>query len=406
VPADRDFFATFVNGVQSKNHVRKESVVNFIAWQMLTGDRAKYLGLIFAIAVSTFLMSQQISIFCGLMDRTRSQIRDVRDAGIWVMDEKTQYLDEVKALPDQDLYRVRGVDGVEWAVPLLKSNARAKVYSDGRFRAVILMGIDDSSLVGAPRDMALGGFDSLREPDSIVIDRVGYKYFFPDEPLQLGGQVEMNDHILRIVGICNSSAPFVNLPVVYTRYTIATQLVGQERNLMSYILAKPKPGITDAEATRRIGAATGLKAMTASEFGWATIWYYIRNTGIPVNFGLTVAIALVVGTVVAGQTFYLFVLENLKQFGALKAIGVTNWRITGMVLLQALVVGVAGYCIGIAMTAAFFEITKNNLDLRGFYLFPQIMGGVALAVGLIVLLASIVSLRRVAVLEPAVVFRG
>src|SRR5262249_13174113 len=116
--------------------------------------------------------------------------------------------------------------------------------------------------------------------------------------------------------------------------------------------------------------------------------------------------ALIVGTVVAGQTFYLFVLENLKQFGALKAIGVTDWRITGMILLQALVVGAIGYCIGIAMTAAFFEATKSNLDLRGFYLLPQVMIGVAIAVMLIVFLASVISVRRVAVLEPAVVFRG
>src|SRR5919107_5711385 len=164
------------NGVQSS---KEDSVVNVIAWQMLTGDRAKYLGLIFAIAFSTFLMSHQTSIFCGLMNRTRSQITDVHDAAIWVMDPKTQYLDEVKALPDQDLYRVRGVDAVEWAAPMFKGTARAKVHTDGRFRAVILMGHDDASLGGAPRDMVLESFDGLYQPDSIILDLVGYQFFFP-----------------------------------------------------------------------------------------------------------------------------------------------------------------------------------------------------------------------------------
>src|SRR5439155_1922528 len=159
---------------------------------------------------------------------------------------------------------------------------------------------------------------------------------------------------------------FVNLPVAYARYSLATDLVGKERNLMSFVVAKAGSGLSDAAAAKRIAQATGLRALTAQQFGWETIWYYIRNTGIPINFGITVAIALIVGTVVAGQTFYLFVLENLKQFGALKAIGVTNWRIASMILLQALVVGVIGYCIGITMTAAFFEATHNNLDLRGF----------------------------------------
>ena len=380
--------------------------MNYIAWQMLTGDRAKYIGLIFAIAFSTFLMSHQTSIFCGLMNRTRSQILDVRDASIWVMDPKTQYLDEVKNLADQDLYRVRGVSEVQWAVPLLKSTTRAKLPTDGKFRAVILMGLDDSTLVGAPQSMALGTIDALGQPDSIVIDRVGYKFFFPNEPLMLGRQLEMNDRAVRIVGICNSSAPFVNLPVVYARYSLARNMVGRERNLMSFVVARPKPGVNDEQAAHAITEKTGLRALPAGAFGWETIWYYIHNTGIPINFGITVAIALVVGTVVAGQTFYLFVLENLRQFGALKAIGVTNWRITGMVLLQACVVGTIGYCLGIAMTAAFFDLTKDNLDLRGFYLLPQTMSGVAAAVVVIILVASAASIRRVAVLEPAVVFRG
>src|SRR5262249_10172616 len=159
-------------------------------------DRAKYLGLIFAIAFSTFLMSHQTSIFAGLMNRTRSQITDVRDASIWVMDPKTQYLDEVKSLPDQDLYRVRGARGVEWAVPLFKGNARARAPTDGKFRAVILMGLDDAPLVGAPQDMALGSFEALEQPDSIIIDRVGFQFFFPGEPMQTGKQLEINDRIL------------------------------------------------------------------------------------------------------------------------------------------------------------------------------------------------------------------
>jgi len=73
------------------------TVMNFVAIKMLTGDRAKYLGLIFAIAFSTFLLENQSSIFAGIMKRTTSQILDVTDADIWVMDKKTLYIDEVKS---------------------------------------------------------------------------------------------------------------------------------------------------------------------------------------------------------------------------------------------------------------------------------------------------------------------
>jgi putative ABC transport system permease protein len=212
--------------------------------------------------------------------------------------------------------------------------------------------------------------------------------------------------MVTIGAVVDASPPFVNLPVVYARYSEAVGMVGRERRKLSFVLCEPKAGVNPEELCRRISAATGLKAETAVQFGWETIWYYIRNTGIPINFGITIAIALLVGALVSGQTFSLFILENLRYFGALKAIGVTTVRIIFMILLQAVIVLLIGYALGISMTAAFFEATKDNLDLRGFRLLPEIMlmtGGVVAAV---VLLATMISVRRVAVVEPAVVFRG
>jgi putative ABC transport system permease protein len=175
---------------------------------------------------------------------------------------------------------------------------------------------------------------------------------------------------------------------------------------MSFVLAKAKPGVPAAELTQRIRAATGLRAVTNDDFGWMTIGYYMQHTGIPVNFGLTVTIGLIVGTVVAGQTFYIFTIENLKQFGALKAIGTTNLRIVGMILLQALLVGSIGYSIGMGMTAIFFAITTRQEATRGIVLLWQTMAGTGGVVLFIVAVASLMSIRRVLMLEPAVVFRG
>jgi putative ABC transport system permease protein len=379
--------------------------VNFVALKMLVGDRAKYLGLIFAIAFASFLMSHQGSMFWGLMTRTTSQIKDITDAEVWVMDPKTQYIDEINALTDDELYRVRGVTGVEWAVPLFKGLPRAKA-PDGQFRVVILMGLDDASLVGAPRKMLLGSIADLRSPDAVIIDEAGYRAFFPDEPFRLGKTLEMNDKRVSIVGICNASHPFQTFPVLFTRYSQALGFVGRERNLLSFVLVKPKAGVSNEAVSAQIEATTGLKALTSEQFSWQTIRYYLRNTGIPVNFGLTVLVALIVGTVVAGQTFYIFTLENLKQFGALKAIGITNGRITGMILLQAILVGAIGFSFGTAMCAAFFELTKNHIHLRGFVLLWQIVADTGVTVFLIVILASLISIRRVLLLEPAAVFRG
>src|SRR6188472_1618784 len=116
----------------------------WLALRMLIGDRGKFLGLVFGITFSTLLMSQQVSVFIGIMRRTASQIIDVRDADLWVMDSKTRHIDEAPGIPDTDLMRVRGQPGVAWAVGLYKGQARARL-SDGNVRLVILQGLDDPS---------------------------------------------------------------------------------------------------------------------------------------------------------------------------------------------------------------------------------------------------------------------
>lgn len=382
-----------------------ESGLRFIAWQMLTGDRPKYFGLVLAIAFSTFLMSHQMSIFTGLLDRTRSQINDVQDATIWVMDPKTQYVDEVRALSSQDLYYVRGVEGVQWAEPLLKGVARAKA-ADGAFRNAILMGLDDASLAGLPRRFLAGGWEALRLPKTVVIDRVGYEYFFGQPPYLTGQELELGPLVVRVGAVVDASPPFVNLPVVYARFSEALDMVGPERRQLSFILVRGQPGVSEERLCANIRASTGLKALTSVEFGWDTIWYYIRNTGIPINFGITISIALLVGALVSGQTFSLFILENMKYFGALKAMGVTSARIVGMILMQALIVLAIGYSIGISLTALFFELTGDNLDLRGFRLLPEIMLLTGGLIFVVVIIATVLSVRRVVVVDPAVVFRG
>ena len=376
-----------------------------VALRMLMGDRAKFLSLVFSVAFATFLISQQASIFCGLLERTRGQINDVGDVDLWVMDNGTRYFDEVYPLGDSDLYRIRSVPGVAWAVPYFRASTNARAVT-GAFRMVTVNGLDDASLVGAPHSMILGSVAALREPDSVIVDRAGFRFLFPGQPLRLGDTLEINDHRVRIVGICVPSVPFTSSAILWTRYSEALSFVGRQRRQMTFVVAKAQPGVPLGELSRRIHDAIGAKAMDASSFGWMTIWYHLKNTGIPINFGITVVVALIVGTVISGQTFYIFTLENLKQFGALKAIGATNGRIVGMVLLQAAVVGVIGFSFGEGLAAAFFTAVQRGEGLRGIVLLWQVMALTALVVSGIIFTASLLSVQKLIKLEPAEVFRG
>ncbi|MBI1348748.1 FtsX-like permease family protein [bacterium] len=380
--------------------------MNWVAWKMLTGDRAKYFGTVFGVAFGVLLISQQTSIFVSLMRRTAATVLNVRDAQIWVFDQNMQNTEEVKPLSESDLNRVRGVPGVDWAVRFFKSQARARNLETGEFRQVILIGLDDTTMVGAPVKILAGSLADLRRPDAFMVDKAGYEYLFGvGEPIRLGRTIEMNDTRGVLVGVVDVHAPFETFPIVYTRYSQAVRFVPPERKVMSFVLAEPEPGVPPREVCQRIEQATKFQAHTRNEMLWFQVGYYLRSTGIPINFGITILLGFVVGTAIAGQTFYLFTVENIKQFGALKAMGVTNLGLTGMVLLQATVVGLVGYGLGVGMAALFFESTKGLTHLAGFYMPWQVAVLAAVAVAVIIVCASFVSLRRVWVLEPAIVFR-
>jgi putative ABC transport system permease protein len=383
----------------------------WIALKMLTGDKSKYFGIVFGIAFATLLMSQQVSIFVSILVRTTSQIRDVREPDIWVMDANTRYIDEIASMSDTDLQRVRGVSGVDWAVKFYKGTLKARLAegnsatAKGDFRSVIVLGIDDETLIAGPREMLIGSVEDLNKPDAVILDEAGFNYLWPGQPLRIGQVLEMNDNRAVIVGICRASQPFQSQGIVYTKYSRAMRFAPPERRLMSFVLVKAQAGVQPETLCQRIKEQTGLKALTQDQFAWNTIQFYLANTGIPVNFGITVMLGFLVGVAIAGQTFYLFTIENLKQFGALKAMGLSNTRLIGMIMVQGVVVGCLGYGIGIGLAGLFFEGTSDVMALKGFHMYWEIMVGSGAAVIMIVILSSLLSIRRVIVLEPAVVFR-
>jgi putative ABC transport system permease protein len=387
----------------------------WVALRMLTGDKAKYLGIVFGVSFAALLMGQQMAIFCGLMRNTTSQIRDVEGADIWVMDPSVQFVDDVKPMSDNKLLRVRGVEGVAWAVKLYKGLGKARL-SDGNYQQVILLGLDydnkdsDGRVVGQPRDerVVAGRWEDLDQPDAVFMDAFGWSYLFGlDTPFEPGRSIEINDKRANIVGLVKCNPTFQTFPILYTKYSQALKYAPPEPKMLTFILAKGQDGVPQEEVCRRIEEATGLQARTADQFFWQTINYYLKRTGIPINFGITVLLGFVVGCAIAGQTFYLFTLENLKQFGSLKAMGVSNLRIVGMVMLQALVVGVIGYGLGMGGAALFGVMFENFVKTTppAFYLGWQIPALTAAAVALIITASAFMSLKKLLFLEAGVVFR-
>ncbi|WP_192576204.1 ABC transporter permease [Candidatus Phycosocius bacilliformis] len=376
-----------------------------IALKMLMGDPVKYFGLVFGIGFSTLLMSQQASIFVGLLTWGANPVLDVRQAQVWVMDPRVKQPDQGQPMSDQSLYRVRSVDGVAWAVPYARSTATVKT-SQGNIAAITLVGVDNQSMVGLPEDNLANSMAAIRGRNAAILDANKINLIWADGRNPIGEVVEINDNRVVISGLTTALANFSGLPTLYMKYTDAIAITPPERNKLSFVLVGAKPGVEPEQLARHITEVTGLKALTRQQFAAAGTQFIVENTGIPISFGAAIGLGILVAVVITALTLAMFVAENLKNFGALKAIGVTNQQILLMVLSQALLVGFIGYGIGIGGTAAFLYFGQADPSLRGFKALGEIVFGSAVLVMLIVVGSAYVSVRKVLKLDPAVVFRG
>lgn len=376
--------------------------MNYVALKMLFGDRAKYLMLLCGLTFCVMLIVQQGSIFWGLMMWSQANISNL-NVPIWVTDPGIAQVDEVKPIASTAVDRVRSVDGVEWAVPLYRGVLRARL-TNGDYHQITMTGLESATLIGRPAEVLEGRFEDILQPDAVVVDQWAVERMGGPTVIRVGTIFELNDKLARVVAIAKTQKSFTNIPVVYTTYERAIRYVPHERRSLSYVLAKAKDGIPVEDVIHRIRAETGLGAFTEEDFGIKTYMWVLKNTGIGINFGTTILLGFIVGMAIAGQTFYLFTIENLRQFGALKAMGASTFTLARMILLQAFTVGLAGYGVGIGLATVFGYLTASGGQLP-FAETWQLLLLVLVALLVICTFSALISIIKLARLEPASVFR-
>lgn len=374
-----------------------------IALLMLFRDRAKYAMLVVGLTFCSLLMTQQSSVFCGLMLWTTATVRNI-GAKVWVFDAKVEQVNEVIPLREIEVNRVRSIPGVEWAVPLYLGIEQARL-ADGSFQNVQLTGLDTASLVGRPMEITSGRIEDLKLPDAVIIDQVGVEKFSKKgNRIRIGTTFEINDKRAQVVAICHANRSFLAQPYVYTTYDRALQYAKPQRKMLSCVLVEPKPGVSPDALAARINTVPGLRAFARDDLFWTTILWYIKNTGIPISFGTVVILGVIVGIAIAGQTFYLFVYDNLRYLAALKAMGARMPILTAMVFLQSFSVGFVGFGLGVGLTALFgYKVLK--IEQPPFFMPWQVPVAVAGIIVVICCFSAAIGLRQIAKLEPAVVFK-
>ena len=372
-----------------------------LAWKILLHDKTRFLITVSGVGFAVTLVFVQVGLFRGLMENASLTIERI-DADLWVTARNTPNVDFSNTFSETLVNRVRSVPGVARADNLIVWFGRVSLPSGANENAVIYA-LDDFRRWGLPWRLESGDPRDLRRGKYVILDNSATKRF---GPFQVGDYREINGQRLKIIGRTREAKSFTTNPVAFMDYRVAQSLMRQElHNRTTYIVVKLVPGADAKAVADEIGRRLPYNDVR-SRGEWATKSesYWTDSTGLGLNMMMTVFLGCVVGVVVVAQTLYTSTMEHIKEFATVKAIGGTNRDIYAILGKQAAIAAVAGFALG-AVLAYGLRPVMAGIDLK-LIIAPQtaayvFVGTLVLCVG-----AAALSFRKVARLDPAIVFRG
>lgn len=375
-----------------------------IATRNLFRDKVKLGMALVGIVFSVGLVTLQLGLLLGATYNA-SGIVDHAGADVWVMQKNTRNVDLCEPMLDRKYYQVVATPGVAWGERLIVQFTIWRL-ADGRQENTSIVGLQPHSRLNLPWEMALGRRDDIWRMGGVIIDeRERVRFGTAGKPLTLNDQAEIHKHRTRVVGFSRGVGSFTTSPYVFTEYKKALDYSLMNQKQTKFVVLKAKPGITPEVLRDRVRARVpDVDVWTADEFSFKTRWYWMYGTGMGLGIIFGATLGLIVGVVIVGQTMYSATIERLGEYGTLKALGMSNFGVAGIIVRQALVAGLIGYVVA-SILAMYLgnKLPALNVPVD---VPPSLVAAMFFVTVVICVLASITSVLKVFRLEPAIVFRS
>ena len=370
-----------------------------LARRNLLHDRTRFLVTVAGIAFAIVLVLVQLGLFLGFTQTTSGVIDHSQD-DLWVIARGAQYFEVGFPLSERKLYRILANSDVAAAEKCIVRFALWK-RPDGARKNVEVIGFNSRLGMGGPWNVTQGTAADLKQEDTVILDEFYGRELGVD---RVGDAVEINGVRARVVGFTRGIRSFTTTPFVFTSFKNALDYTRSRADQTIFILVRAAAGANLGDLQRKIAAQVpDLDVYTRAEFGRRTRDYWLFTTGAGIALLVAATLGVVVGAVIVAQTIYAITVDHQRDYGTLKAIGASNRFICGVILKQALISALVGYAVGMA---AGLTVERLSRAWGAVILAPWQLAAAMLVLALVMCgAASVVSIRKVLLLEPAAVFK-
>jgi len=371
-----------------------------VAGRMLVDEPLKSLGTLIGVVVSVFLMMQQMSLLTGIRARVTS-FPDHNDVDVWVASAATESIDATGSLPVRCVSEAAGTRGVAWAAPVVQGPGDV-TRVDGVKEQVRVFGVEPPRYAGLPRFLATGSSaEALRAPARIFLnwqDRESFGFPNPGDRIEISGQVAV------VGGFLEGMNPHSPYYYMFANIDDVRAWTGFPQDRVTFVAVGVAPGerpeVVRDRLQRRLPEVL---VFTKQELHEMELRYFEKRSPVGVVFGMGTVLAALIGAGIVGVTLYSSVMDRLREFGTLKAIGASRDDLLQLLGAQAALYSAVGYPLGLVAFGVVRHISGPSVSMPAPF---WLLSSVAAATLMVCAAASVIAIRRVLSVEPAIVFRG
>jgi putative ABC transport system permease protein len=370
-----------------------------LAWRNLAYDRARFVVTMVGVTFAVVLVAAQAGLFFGFTQITTAVIEHT-GADLWVALHGLRNFEITMPMKERNRTIILGVPGVARAEALCVFFTAWR-KPQGGYESVLVVGFDPNSGMAGPWNLVAGDPADLRLPDAIAIDDINKDKLGIEN---LGDTAEISQHRARVVGFTHGIRSFTTSPYVFASFRNAINFGPIGDDQANYVIVKlakdADPASVAAEIRRRLPA---MDVLRRADFSEMTKTYWMFTTGAGTAILVAAGLGLVVGMVIVAQVLYATTIDHLVEFATLRAMGAPQSFITAIILWQAAITATLGYAIGIVLALVIAHASQGSTAL--IVVPPSLAAGLFVVTFAMCAAASLISIRKVMTLDPAMVFQ-
>src|SRR5215467_4593780 len=389
------------NGEQLPARMPWQNVMSLIfklSWRNLFHDRLRFVATVIGIVFSIVLVTVQMGLFLSF-ERMVTAMIDHASADLWIVPRDAKCFEDPSFVDERERFRALSINGVAEALPIVIGFAQWRLPSGGTTPVFI---VSSDARVGGlrPWNVVEGNLADLAVPGAVAIDQ---SYFDRLGTTGLGARAEIRDQKVEVMAITKGIRAFTTTPYVFTSLDQARAFVGTPPNKTTYFLVRLVPGANVQSTRSQLRAVLSeSEVLTPDEFRRRSRSFWLFGTGAGAALFAGALLGIIVGTVVVAQTLYSSTKDHLNEFATLRAIGSSSRYIHKVIVCQALLSAVIGFCIAAGVGLMIVDATAESA--LPVLMTPVMTVGLFLLTVVMCVLSATFAIVQVIRIDPAVVF--